>query len=69
MTNGIRLWLITGYADVRKALSDPGLAKDWQIMRILRERDIQAHQGILARRSVTTCSIPTRPSTSGCGRW
>ncbi|MFJ2847518.1 cytochrome P450 [Streptomyces sp. SID4946] len=50
MTNGTRLWLITGYAEVRQALADPRIAKDsWQIMRILRERRIQVHQDIFSQ--------------------
>ncbi|MBI0298772.1 cytochrome P450 [Streptomyces sp. PRKS01-29] len=50
MANGTRLWLVTGYAPVRQALSDPRFAKDsWQIMRILRDRRIQAHQEIFSQ--------------------
>ncbi|WP_053048608.1 cytochrome P450 family protein [Streptomyces antioxidans] len=50
MANGTRLWLVTGYGPVRQALSDPRFAKDsWEIMRILRERRIQAHQEIFSQ--------------------
>ncbi|CDR15599.1 cytochrome P450 family protein [Streptomyces iranensis] len=50
MANGTRLWLVTGYGPVRQALSDPRFAKDsWEIMRILRDRRIQAHQEIFSQ--------------------
>ncbi|MGW6283452.1 cytochrome P450 family protein [Streptomyces sp. NPDC055107] len=50
MANGFTLWLVTGYAQVRQALSDPRLAKDSHTTaQLLRDRSIQAHQALFGQ--------------------
>ncbi len=63
MPDGSRTWLITRYADVRAALADPRLCKDWGGKMQPEGWSPDPVSGYL---STCTCSTWTRRTTPGC---
>jgi cytochrome P450 len=65
MPEGFDAWLVTRYADVRAALADQRLWKDWRKLAPPGAQPPDDAESF----SPCTCSTWIRPITSGCAGW